>query len=163
MWRESFENARLAFGSWVTQTVDIVGTHIFHVPWFDTLSSIQLEHDIEDYESTTDSDDDDDYSPTPTTSSVRKRKAATFESDEDSEDEILKERWKKAAKRPRSTSSATKKSILTKKAVEIREAFNPMSVLSKQQVNNKSKLCDLILYIIAKNQVHFEHLFVFDF
>jgi hypothetical protein len=38
-----------------------------------------------------------------------------------------------------------------------------MSVLSKQQVNNKSKLCDLILYIIAKNQVHFEHLFVFDF
>jgi len=31
-----------------------------------------------------------------------------------------------------------------------------MSVLEKQQVNNKSKLTDLILYIIAKNQVTLE-------
>ena len=128
---------------------------------------LQLVIDSEESESSfVSDDDDDDYSPevgpTPSSTSAsvsagRKRKAAAaFESEEDSEDEKLIERWRKAAKakKPRLTAARPPKSALKKtKAVEPKKDFDPMTVLGKQQINQKSKLSDLILHTIAKNQV----------
>jgi len=130
----------------------------------------QLPIDSEDSESTNISDDDadDDYAPEaataptpPSTSNRRKRKAvATFESDEDSEDEKLIDRWRKAAKAKKPRTSRAPKSALKKptkaaaaKAAEVRANFDPMTVMGKQQINQKSKLSDLILYTIASKQV----------
>ena len=118
------------------------------------------ESDLTNVSDNDDDDDDDDYSPeaapAPTSARTgRKRKvAALFESDEDSEDEKLIDRWRKAAKakKPRTT-RPPKSALKPTKAAEPKKDFDPMTVLGKQQVNQKSKLSDLILYTIAKNQV----------
>ena len=90
----------------------------------------------------------------------RKRKLMLFEEESDSEDEMLVNKWKKAAKKSKPTKKT--KSILKKTAVKGRKNganpidssnFDPMSVLGNKPADNKSKLGDMILYIVAKNQV----------
>jgi hypothetical protein len=69
---------------------------------------------------------------------------------------MLVKKWKKAAKKSKKTRSILKKTAAKGKKGGKRvdnSNFDPMSVLGKKPVNNKSKLSDLILYIVAKNQV----------
>ena len=86
--------------------------------------------------------------------------------DEDSEEEMLVNRWKRAAKKSKTSKKAktankksvdkSPKSILkktVKKKEEVREKFDPMTVLCNRTINDKSKLSDLIIHTVAKNQV----------
>ena len=116
---------------------------------------LKFESEEEEPDITSD-DEDDEYSP-PTASASRGRKRKKIvESEEDSEEEKLVRRWKNAAKKSKVGAKKSTRSILKKAplAAVIREKFDPMSALEKQQVNDKSKLSDLIPYIIAKNQVN---------
>jgi hypothetical protein len=88
--------------------------------------------------------------------------------DEDSEEEMLVNRWKRAAKKSKTSKKAktankksvdkSPKSILkktVKKKEEVREKFDPMTVLCNRTINDKSKLSDLIIHTVAKNQVFY--------
>ncbi len=74
---------------------------------------------------------------------------------------MLVKRWKKAASKS-SKPKTRQKSILKKEtrktkdksaAAEVKEKFDPMSILKNKAISKSSKLSDLILYIVAKNQV----------
>ena len=141
--------------------------------------STDIDEEEEVDETSTESDDDD-YVPSmeatssggarnrnsqskPTTSSgsnPRKRKLKLFEEESDSEEEMLVKKWKKAAKKKSKTAKQTK-GILKKTAAQGKNSakpvdmskFDPMSVINNKPVDNKSKLSDLVLYIVARNQV----------
>lgn len=79
---------------------------------------------------------------------------------------MLVNRWKRAAKKSKTSKKAktankkpvdkSPKSILkktVKKKEEAREKFDPMTVLCNRTINDKSKLSDLIIHTVAKNQV----------
>ena len=85
-----------------------------------------------------------------------------LESEEDSEEEMLVKRWKKAAAKS-SKPKTRQKSILKKETrktkeksaadAEVKEKFDPMSIVKNKSITKSSKLCDMILYTVAKNQV----------
>jgi len=81
---------------------------------------------------------------------------------------MLVNRWKRAAKKSKTSKKAktankkpvdkSPKSILkktVKKKEEAREKFDPMTVLCNRTINDKSKLSDLIIHTVAKNQVFY--------